>query len=81
MTALALAAVTLAVVVERTPLHARLAAGVYVGFFLNAGRSFSDNWGLVAWATWAVASGYGLQAVVDAARRLLVRKHTPLGAV
>ena len=38
-------------------------------------------WGLVAWPAWAVASGYGLQAVVDAVRRLVVWKQTPLGAV
>jgi hypothetical protein len=54
---------------------------VYVGFFPAAGQPFNDNRGLVAWPAWAVASGYGLQAAVDAVRKLLVWKHTPLGTL
>jgi hypothetical protein len=81
VTALALSVVTLAVFMEETPLHVRLATGLYVGFFLVAGLPFNNYWGLIAWPAWAVASGYGLQAVVDAVRKLLVWKHTPLGAL
>ncbi len=77
--ALVLAVVVLGVFAGRTPLHVRLATGVYLGFFLMAGRSFNAYWGLVAWPSWAVASGYGLQAVFDAVRSLNGWRRAPTG--
>lgn len=77
-TALAMTTVALGVVASRTPLHARLAAGVYSVFFMVAGQSFNGYWGLLAWPVWAVASGYGLQAIFDAVRGLIVQRQRPL---
>ena len=78
-TALALAVVVLGVVEARTPLHARLASGVYLGYFLVAGQSFNGYWGLVAWPAWAVASGYGLQAIFESVRTLTTPRLRPHG--
>ena len=77
VTALALAAVILGIFAARAPLHVRLATGVYVGFFLVAGQSFNVYWGLVAWPSWAVASGYGLQAVIESVRTLAASRQPP----
>ena len=69
-TALALTIVALGIVAVRAPFHARLATGVYIGFFMIAGQPFNGYWGLVAWPAWAMASGFGLQALVDAVRAI-----------
>jgi hypothetical protein len=69
-TALALTLVVIGVFAAGTPLHARLATGAYLAFFTAAGQAFNGYWGFVAWPAWAVASGFGLQAVVDAAGAL-----------
>lgn len=57
------------------PLHARLASGAYVAFFLVAGKPFDGYWGLVAWPSWALACGFGVQAFVDAANTLVAPHH------
>ena len=44
----------------RAGLHVRWAAGCYLAFFLVAGKGFDNYWGLIAWPTWAVAAGYGV---------------------
>jgi hypothetical protein len=74
VTALALTLVVLGVVAGKAALHARLAAGVYIGFFLVAGQRFNTYWGLMAWPAWAVVSGYGLQNVIDAVHALLASR-------
>lgn len=51
-----------------TPLHVRLTSAVYLGGFLIAGQTFNEYWGLIAWPTWALACGYGAQAIADTSR-------------
>jgi hypothetical protein len=61
-TALALALVVGGIFYARAPLHVRLTSAVYVAFFSVAGKVFDDYWGLIAWPTWALACGYGVEA-------------------
>lgn len=65
--ALALTIVVLGVFAPKAPLHMRLASAVYVAFFLVAGQIFNGYWGLVAWPTWAISFGYGLDMTRNAA--------------
>ena len=74
-TAVAMTLVAVGVVAGRTPVHVRLTTVVYIGFFMLAGKSFDDYWGLVAWPTWALAFGYGLQFVCDAASTVVAVPH------
>jgi hypothetical protein len=69
-TAAALSVVIVGAVASRAPQQARVGSAAYVVFFMLAGQSFNGYWALLAWPVWAVASGYGLQALVDAARSL-----------
>lgn len=52
----------------RTPIHVRLTSGVYVLFFLVAGKAFNQYWGMVAWPTWTFACGYGVDAIRESIR-------------
>ena len=60
MVALALMLIVAGCCAPRAGLHVRWAAGCYLAFFLVAGKGFDNYWGLIAWPTWAVAAGYGL---------------------
>lgn len=65
--ALALALVAAGIAATRAPAHVRLTSAAYVAFFLVAGKSFDGYWGMIAWPAWALACGYGLQLILDAA--------------
>ena len=69
-TALALTAVAAGACAPRTPAHVRLACAVYAVFFLLAGKTFNGYWGLVAWPSWALGCGFGLQLAADAVTSL-----------
>jgi len=64
--AAALALIVAGVLSARSPVHLRLTAGVYLVAFLVVGQAFDRYWGLLVWPTWALACGYGAQAVADA---------------
>jgi hypothetical protein len=78
-TSLAVTMVVVGVCAERTPLQARLASAAYLLFFMVAGHSFNGYWGFVAWPAWALASGFGLQGVIDAASTLVAESHRGAG--
>ena len=63
----------------KAPLHARLATGAYLVFFMVAGQSFNGYWGFAAWPAWALASGFGLQAVIDAAGAIAALRRQKAG--
>jgi hypothetical protein len=63
LVAVALVAIFAGVAARETPLHVRRGSAVYLVFFLIAGQSFNNYWGMVAWPLWAVASVYGALAV------------------
>jgi hypothetical protein len=67
VTALALVLVAAGIFFAHTPVHARLAGGAYVAFFLVAGKPFDGYWGLLAWPSWALACGYGVELMRQAA--------------
>ena len=69
--ALALTLIVAGAAQTKMPAHARVATAVYLGFFMVAGKPFDGYWGLVAWPTWALAFGYGLLLVRDAARSVI----------
>jgi hypothetical protein len=69
-TAFALTIVVAGVCAPRTPAPIRLTGAIYVAFFLLAGKAFNGYWGLVAWPTWALGCGSGLQLVADAVASL-----------
>ena len=75
LTPLAVTLVVMGVCTALATLQVRVVAGVYLAFFLIAGKSFDGYWGLLAWPTWALASGYGLQAVFDAAHTVVAGFH------
>jgi len=55
-----------------SPTVLRATSAAYLGLFLVAGKPFDWYWGFLAWPTWAIASGFGLAAIVRDAR--LARK-------
>jgi hypothetical protein len=63
----ALALIVLGTLRSQTPAHLRLASATFVVFFLIVGHGFNNYWAYLAWPTWAMVSGYGLQEVVDVA--------------
>jgi hypothetical protein len=71
---LALTAVVAGTVHARTPSYVRVTSAVYLVFFLVGGRTFNGYWGLIAWPTWAIAFGYGVQLLRDAVARLASSK-------
>lgn len=75
-TALALTAVIVGVATGATPSAARAGSAAYIAFFMLAGQSFNGYWGLLAWPAWAVASGFGVQAIVDACMALAAPRTT-----
>jgi hypothetical protein len=72
-TALALALIVGGIFYARAPLHVRLASAIYVAFFLVAGKVFNGYWGLIAWPTWALACGYGVEAAAQSISALFQR--------
>ena len=80
-TALALALVIGGILYARAPMHLRLASAIYVAFFLVAGKVFDGYWGLIAWPTWALACGYGVEAVAQSVSALFQRSLSlPVGS-
>jgi hypothetical protein len=70
--AAALGLIVAAIAAEGVPAHVRVSSAVYVLLFLIAGHRFNGYWGLVAWPAWALACGFGVQALYEsgvAARR------------
>ena len=51
-----------------SPTILRATSAAYLGLFLVAGKPFDWYWGFLAWPTWAIASGFGLAAIVRDAR-------------
>ena len=74
--ALALTLVGLGIAARRAPAHVKLASAVYGGFFMVAGQPFNGYWGLVAWPTWAIASGHGASLLFEAVGSLWKRQPT-----
>ena len=68
LTALALVLIVAGIADARAPRHVRAASAVYVLFFLVAGKPFNSYWGLMAWPTWALACGYGVDTTGRAIR-------------
>jgi hypothetical protein len=69
--ALTLVLIVGALVNARADLHLRATSAAYVAFFLIAGHPFNHYWGLVVAPMWAIACGYGLEAVIQAVRTVL----------
>ena len=69
-TALAVLVIVSGVLNRRADGLARAASLTYLGFFLLAGQGFDWYWGLVAWPTWALVFGRGVQEMVDSVRAL-----------
>jgi hypothetical protein len=63
-----LSLIVLGILHARTPAHLRVASATYAAFFLVVGQSFNTYWGYLAWPTWAMVSGYGLQELIEGAR-------------
>jgi hypothetical protein len=77
---LALLLVLAGICATKTPIHVRLASAVYVLFFLIAGKSFNQYWGMMAWPTWAFACGYGVDAIRESIRNAFGLVWAPGGA-
>jgi hypothetical protein len=77
LTALALVLIVAGIVEARAPVHLRAASGVYVLFFLVAGKPFDDYWGLVAGPIWAIACGYGVDGIGRAVRAAFASSSPP----
>jgi hypothetical protein len=60
--------VLVAAVLSPAPIHLRLATAIYLGFFFCVGQAFNTYWSFVAWPTWAMACGYGLDHLVTETR-------------
>jgi hypothetical protein len=67
LAALGLALIVAGTANASTPFHVRLASAAYLVFFLSFGHAFNEYWGLIAWPTWALASGYGVHALLGMA--------------
>ncbi len=80
-TALAVVLVAAGMASVRAPIHVRLTSAAYAAFFLVAGQRFNDYWGLIAWPTWALAFGYGVQLVADSIAVSITAKRTPSRAI
>ena len=74
LTALSLVFLVAGVADEDAPVHLRAASGVYVAFFLVAGKPFNDYWGLMAWPSWGLACGYGARKIGHAIKIAFARR-------
>jgi hypothetical protein len=72
-TAFALTVIAAGIGAAKAPGHVRIASLAFGGFFLVAGMPMNQYWGLIAWPTWALACGYGVQLISDAARAVVAR--------
>lgn len=79
LTALALVLIVAGIADARTPLHVRAAGAVYVLFFLAAGKPFNSYWGMMAWPTWALACGYGVDTTGQAIRTAFAPRRSHAG--
>ena len=79
-TGVALVLIVLGVANARAPLFVRLTSAAYAVFFLLAGQSFNQYWGLIAWPTWAICAGFGADDLVSSIRiaAVLLRSRNPL---
>jgi hypothetical protein len=64
----ALVLVVAGILHARTPRHARLASMAYLAWYAVAGKPFDHYWGLMAAPAWAVAGGFGADAIWQSIR-------------
>jgi hypothetical protein len=78
-TALALVLVAAGVIWPRAPAHLRASAGLYAVLFLAVGQPFNEYWGFLAWPSWCLAAGLGLQALLEDGLEIAGRRGAPGG--
>jgi len=66
LTVLALLIVVASICHAAVPVRVRATTAVYLVFFFVAGKSFDEYWGLIAWPSFALAFGAGVQTIVSA---------------